>query len=453
MSKNKFFAKHAKSSAALVSLGIHAVLILVALSFVAVTVITKEEQNFEAKPVNRPKLQMKKLQVPVILTKKKAQKPKLRKRIVVQPKLNQNVPDIKMPEITGVKGGLGSSGDGLGGAGSLGFSMPEVEIFGIKGKGEKIVLILDARTEMMADSMGGIPAFTIIKNELMRIVDELPPTALFNVMVFDDGQAALAFPSLVSANDPNVSQLKAWLEPLNTVRKGMGDRDWGLHTLGKGGTLERDRMLIGKFEDTSQVKGKGLPDVRAWYRSAMLAQKMQADTIFVLTHTWDVQRVTIGEGTISREEWDKTSDGRTWNKEYQKALKLVKEENEKRRAAGQPPKAIDLNEWALRREYYPTIPTPPTAKHYYYDEKDFLEGFLLTREKYAPSSAGVPSKSGLKKKKKEFSFNIIRFVPKDKDVNNDSSSIRFKKLARLCDGEYEIIVGADAVEDFVTSDE
>ena len=40
--------KHVKSSAALVSLGIHVILVLVAVSFVAVKVIQKEEQNFEA---------------------------------------------------------------------------------------------------------------------------------------------------------------------------------------------------------------------------------------------------------------------------------------------------------------------------------------------------------------------------------------------------------------------
>ena len=130
--KKQIFTKHAKSSAALISLGIHALLIVVAFSFVAVTVITKEEQAFEAKPVNRPKMSLKKLQVPVNIKKKKVQKPKLRKRIVVQSKMNQNMPDIKMPEITGIKGGMGSmGGDGLGGAGGLGFSMPEIEIFGI----------------------------------------------------------------------------------------------------------------------------------------------------------------------------------------------------------------------------------------------------------------------------------------------------------------------------------
>jgi len=41
--KKKFFARHSKSSALVVSVGIHALLIVVALSFVAVTVIQKDE--------------------------------------------------------------------------------------------------------------------------------------------------------------------------------------------------------------------------------------------------------------------------------------------------------------------------------------------------------------------------------------------------------------------------
>ena len=97
--KKSFFAKHAKSSAALASLGLHVILLVVALSFVAVSVIQKQEAAFEAKQVNRPKMQLKKLQVPVNI-KKRAPKPKLRKRIVVQPRLSRNLPDIKLPEIS-----------------------------------------------------------------------------------------------------------------------------------------------------------------------------------------------------------------------------------------------------------------------------------------------------------------------------------------------------------------
>jgi len=105
MKKKRFFSNHAKSSAMIVSLVIHAVLILVAISFVAVRVIVKEEPSFEAKRVKRPKMPPKKIQVPVNVKKRKP-KPRLRKRIVVNKK---TLTDIKMPEISGIKGGLGNA--------------------------------------------------------------------------------------------------------------------------------------------------------------------------------------------------------------------------------------------------------------------------------------------------------------------------------------------------------
>ena len=79
--KKGVLTKHAKSSAAVISLAIHAALILIAVFFVAVTVVQKEDQTFEARPVNRPRQKLRKLQVPVNI-KKHAPTPKLRKRIV-----------------------------------------------------------------------------------------------------------------------------------------------------------------------------------------------------------------------------------------------------------------------------------------------------------------------------------------------------------------------------------
>ena len=451
--KKRFFASHAKSSAALISLAIHAVLIVIAVSFVAVTVIKKEEQNFQTKEVKRPRIKLKRLQAPINMEKKRKPKPKLRKRLVVKPRLNQKIPDIKMPEITGVKGGIGSgAGDGLGGGGGVGFTMPEIKIFGIKGKGEKIVLILDSTTEMMADKMGGIPAYTVIKNEMMRIVDELPPTALFNVLVYDHRQTAMAFPALVAASDANAAKLREWITPLNSVSKGMGDRDWGLHTLGPGGVVESDLMRIGKFENTKLVKGIGRADLRVWYRSVMLAHKMQADTIFVLTYSWNLQRVAVSGSTMSREEWDRTSAGRKWKEEYRKALAAVDEENRRRRTAGQAPKAIDRNEWALRREYYPTIQPPPTPGFYNYTPKDFYEGFQLMRAKYKSKTAAL--KSGVRKRKSKggYSLNIIHFVPQDGDANAYNSLENFKQLSKLCDGKYKAIKGLKEIKSYVTEE-
>ncbi len=121
--KKRFFLSHKKSSAILVSVIVHAAFIAIALTFVAVQVYIKPEQTFEVKDVQRPKMQLRKLQVPV-KQQKKTQAPKLRKTIVTKQKTNI---DIKMPEIVGIKGGSGfGSGGGLGGLG-FGFDM---DLFG-----------------------------------------------------------------------------------------------------------------------------------------------------------------------------------------------------------------------------------------------------------------------------------------------------------------------------------
>ena len=120
--KKRFFASHSKSSVMVVSLVLHAILAGVALSFVAVTVITKKEQNFESKQVVRPRMTLKKLQVPVKIKKQK-RKPKMRQRIVVKHQVNR--------------------------------SMPEINVFGVRGKGEKVFIALDTDARIMRDEVGG----------------------------------------------------------------------------------------------------------------------------------------------------------------------------------------------------------------------------------------------------------------------------------------------------------
>lgn len=453
--KKRFFARHAKSSAALVSLGIHAILLLVAVSFVAVTVIQKEEKDFTAKPVKRPKMQLRKLQVPVNVKKRKVQKPKLRKRIVVQPKLNQTAPDIKMPEISGVKGGLGGGyGGDLGGSGGVGFSMPEIEIFGIKGRGEKIFLILDTENHMLIDAMGGIPAYTIIKQEMIRIVEELPPTALFNICVFGRGEMTL-FPNLVSANSANAAKARAWLDPLNTSADWSKTNKYGLDTLGPGGIAHTEDMRIGPFNKPVRKGGKAYGDKwkrgEKWFRAAMLAMQQQADTIFLLTNDWGHQRASLTQ-VESVEDWiASTSAGKKWDECIKKGRKLLAEENEKRKADGQPPKVISGGRWGIVNEYFPGTQHPPDPEWYYFQPKEFVEAFLLTRAKYEPQQ--IQTRSGLKKKgrKADFSFNVVQFV-KQNGEPSDRSAGSFNKLAGLCNGSYQTIAGMEEIQNYTTSE-
>ena len=49
--KPSFFSKHAKSSALIVTIIVHAIIILIAIGFVAYEVITKEEKQFVGKKI------------------------------------------------------------------------------------------------------------------------------------------------------------------------------------------------------------------------------------------------------------------------------------------------------------------------------------------------------------------------------------------------------------------
>ena len=228
--KTGYFSKHAKSSAAMISLGIHAVLILIAVSFVAVTVIQKDEQKFEAKKVNRPKQKLKKLQVPVKVKKNKP-KPKLRKRVVVK-NVTRKTPEFKMPEITGVKGGMGNMGGSGGGMESIGFSMPEMDFFGAKAKGDKVVFVVHFGPATISGGkepdVGGKKGKTIytpfsrmtgltIRNRLEDLVDTLPEYTLFNVAAYFAGDNWVMEPTMQLATSSNKQKVKDWMEPVNPL--------------------------------------------------------------------------------------------------------------------------------------------------------------------------------------------------------------------------------------------
>lgn len=429
----RFFGKYVKSSAVLVSLGIHALLLVVALSFVAVTVINKEDQVFEAKPVSRPKMQLKKLQVPVNIKKKKTQKPKLRKRIVVQPKLNQTVPDIKMPEITGVKGGIGSgAGDGLGGGGGLGFSMPEISLFNVKSKSERIFFALDASEHMMVDEIGGVRSYEIIKSEMIRILKELNSTVLFNVAVYSDYSARMLFPKLVPANAENVNRAVAWLEPLNRFTKNKTTQDqYGSGTTGQGGAG------IDASNQVEPLKG----GVSHWAAPVMEAMKEQADTAFILTSGWGFLAYKTGESS----GWSESNEAR-FRKKVVEAGKKLQEDNAERSAAGDPPRIIPATNYErnLVEAYFPGEPLPPYAQYKSYTPMELVKAFVNVRKKHGSDSSLQPL--GLKKRanKNEFVINVIQFCEEGESKNND-----FVKLTSLLKGQYRLIEGLEAVESYV----
>ena len=436
--KKRFFTQHAKSSAMVVSLVVHLILLVVAASFVAVSVVMKNENQFEAPHVNRPKMPVKRLQVPVKMQKKRP-KPKLRKQITVKSRMNQKMPDIKMPEIVGIKGGLGATaGSSISSVAGVGFSMPEIDVFGVKSKGEKVFLILDSREYIMYDEVGGLAGYTLIKKELTRIIDSLPPTTLFNIAVFDTGGAKVLFKSMVPANQANVEKIAKWLAPLNAVSKHMTTDQYGLKTLGKGGYKITEDFRHGKIEKN-----------RAWYPAACEAMKEQADSVFLLASIFGYQ-VNWGK----RVPLSKSAQ-RKYDECFKKAQKLLDEDNKKRLAKGEPPRVINRNsKWEMNKAYFPDIEFPHSEGDYWYTSKDFKEAFYVVRKKYASKTGSLSAGLGKKKKNDKFSFNIVQFVP-DGDAGEfqyryDRSIPKFQDLAHRLHGQYRTIKGMKGIKSAVS---
>jgi len=416
-----------------VSLALHAVLLVVALSFVAVTVVTKGEKKFESRQVNRPRLPPKKLQVPVKIKKQK-RKPKLRQRIVVKTKV-RNMPDIKMPEISGIKGGLGAAGAaGLGDAGSVGFSMPEIEVFGVRSKGEKVLLALDTDRLILRDEVGGVPAYMIIKEELKNIIDGFSSTTLFNVAVFEHHSTVLLFPRMMPATRENKAKVGKWLDPLNKSGEGTKTEDFGLKTLGPGGTTIND-----DFDGWGLKPVQWAGSARHWYTPIGVAIKEQADTVFVLTGWWGTQQYLKGEVKWPEEKRKK------WEELYQKAIKLLAEENKERKARGEDPKVL-RDPGAYIGEYFPekyasVVWTDPPL--YLYTPKDFAKSIHEMQKEYASKSH---AKSGLSKKKKKLSVNMIFFASKDNIAAQEPEINNFRQIANLCNGDFRVLAGLEAIK-------
>lgn len=164
--KSKKGVVRGRSTAFVVTVGVHVAVFLAAGVYTVMTVLPREEPKFESKPVVRPKMPPKKLQVPVKV--KKIRQPKFRKTTITPPK-NKKM-DVKMPAMTGVRGAMdGLSGSGLG---SLGFNLRmdalNINFFGAKGGGKHIVFIVD-----YSNSMSGEKEI-VMRREVVRVLKELP---------------------------------------------------------------------------------------------------------------------------------------------------------------------------------------------------------------------------------------------------------------------------------------
>ena len=435
-----------RSPALIITIAVHVILLLIAGTFVAVTVVQRSETKFECKQIVHPKMKLKKLQVPVKIDPQvKRQAPSLSQRVTANARSSAKSADFKMPDVAGFGAGTGVDLSGASLGGSLGFASTQINLFGLRSRGEKIVFLLDTDQRMLVDNIGGIPAYKIIKNELINLIGSLPPTALFNVIVFA-GNSAWPFSNEMSpASHETVEALKTWLAPLNSDKRQVGLS-----------TLPAPRQNL-QFEPLPPIYNRH----GGWMAGLTYAVQKGADCIYWLG-TYD------NIGGMQEELWKDCERGKPlkyasgwapdthggmdfeaygverWQKLVSDAKQKHKEENDRRLAKGQPARVLANNSaFAFIRAYFPSAPLPnykPGEVRRNYTGADVIKYIEALGEKYSSQDRRSAS-IGLENKK--LKVNVIHFVP----VNQSPTELTvLPYVAREMGGDTKQIQGLAAIE-------
>jgi hypothetical protein len=264
-----------------ISIVIHGLLLVGAGVFVISHIFYNKESTFVGQPPPMKTYEPRKLEFKVKVSKQQrsSSRPSMSPRMVSTKMSDIALPEIKVdpkivktsfqPKFKAVSGaGLGA-GLGTGyGIGGFGTGVSSFDFFGIKGRGDKICILVDVSVSMVEDEKGGERGFQRVKDRIGKVIDALSAGAIFNVIAFAD--AASTFEKeMVVANEDNKTKAKQFVRPFNTGGSyGLTSGNIESSSIGvpaAGGTTRLDLALTGAFEqgaDTILIISDGLPMVR-----------------------------------------------------------------------------------------------------------------------------------------------------------------------------------------------
>jgi len=264
------------------SLLFHAGLLTIAGVFVISHIFYNRPSTFTGQPPPMKSYEPRKLEFKVKVSKQQrsSSRPSMAPRMV-STKINSSValPEIKM-DAKAVKtsfqpkfktfGGTGL-GNGLGGGyglGGFGAGVSAFDFFGIHGRGDKIVILVDVSISMVEDEKGGPKGYEAVRNRINKVIDAFTEGAMFNIVVFADAASAFST-NLVVGTDDNKNKAKQFLHGFNTAGNyGLTTGNLQPASIGipaVGGTTRLDLALTAAFEqgaDTILIISDGLPNVK-----------------------------------------------------------------------------------------------------------------------------------------------------------------------------------------------
>ena len=217
-------------NAILVSLGIHVVLLIGAVSLTIMIISPKSKMMFEGK--KSPSLPARKLEhaIRVKQMQKQTRKPQILQRLVTEAPSKvalPEMPDMKTPDIknlhdtpimnsrAGSIGGLGGGGGGAGRGLTGGMGYSDTKFFGENIRTRAITICMDISPSMIAKGV-----VQDVLAETMRMLENMNVGTKFNIVVYVDGGLAFA-PQMVYATKENKEAALTWLkQPFDGRKQG-----------------------------------------------------------------------------------------------------------------------------------------------------------------------------------------------------------------------------------------
>jgi hypothetical protein len=197
-----------------------------------------------------------------------------------------SIPDVPSLSLAGTQDGK-SKGTGNGGTGGLGFGAggggggSGVDFFGVKGKGNKFVYVVDC-----SGSMTG-RRFEKACGELKRSIGALKPRQKFYVYFFSSGTYQMFYPTqgeekLIRASPENVRKVTEWIDKFQEGGGGTQPKDSMLRAL----KLQPDTIF---FLTDGAFDGRVVADIRDNNKD----KKTCINTIGFETHAGEVNLIPI----------------------------------------------------------------------------------------------------------------------------------------------------------------
>ena len=389
----------------LVSLMFHLALLTTAAVLVISHAFYNRESTFVGQPAPMKSYDPRQLEFKVKVSKQQrsSSRPSMAPRMVAMKASTLALPEIKVdakivktsfqPKFKAV-GGTGL-GVGLGtgyGVGGFGTGVSQFDFFGIRGRGDRIVILLDVSVSMVEPERGGPAGYTRVKNRINEVIDQLHDAAMFNVVVFADA-ASTWEDKMVIASAENKVKAKDWVAPFNT------EGNFGL-TSGNfsgisgpvpaiGGTTRLDLALAAAFQDgadTILVLSDGLPKVEKGVMAGQRAAYEKQLAEWNKEHAND-QANAAPAAPAAPARWE---EQKVWVPD-QAAVPMRE---------GQPARAAVKGHWETRRVQVgghvagparPAAPAPPPPQTQYWTLNDFVRDLAALQAKfYEPKGRKPP---------------------------------------------------------------